>query len=1056
MPALSKSISTPPQRHPQPTFFLGPPSRDSSRISLPAVLLPGAQASSIGAPFTPSQLGTSSIRSVSSFNSSIQDSSRVTTNNAFSPGTVRHYTPTPSSRRLQVPRRRWQGQERRPRPRQTHADRMESLWAEMQMRLEDVELTATGNETHLFGAEHAKALEELRTAQITLAQAWANSEADEAEEVNTNPEEVVTLDSSRPTSSADERPNENTDGATATTGGLGSADEKAKEKITAEDQTENDFVLARKRREANDRFFDRVSAGVSDVVAKLEEVAAAMRVVERESRDIWDTDHPQMPSSDMDDSKLQPFFTALSNSPHDFLQPTQSLHAAALELTKIYLDPLASSVSEVQLRRQQQNGRLRKRKRGEGAKNGGQQMLRLKKLHVEGLDVEQVWGQVRLILDATMEELGGVEDLKVEMEKNVKRQRRIGIQPGVDGSELESDEDEDSELERSVVDEDGEDSLSSADVSDGVEDGEGEGESDQLSSIDDIDEDVGFEDENPAQSDMSVHEDEMGPPDLHEERPEDDIVADDDQATSETVAEDPSGLNDGFFSLEEFNKQSQFLERQDLAGTGFNFGGSDDESIDWHADPMSGRSKNKTKQNRNDDDDGEEDGPTFDDMDLDAPEGESDEDEDDTLETGLNDHDNTNEIRYADYFAPPSRKVKVKGNRPEKSKRVDRPPNKQNDQEEHAKEDDIQRTMEAVRRDLFEDDVSADEESVDKGKSVSDPKAQRSTHERRQAQLAEEIRKLELANVSKKEWTVSGEARAADRPLNSLLAEDLEFERTGKPVPIITAEVSESIESLIKRRIIAQEFDELIRRRPDDLLLQGPLSNEGGVRRGLRGFELDDNKAQQSLAELYEEDHLRKADPQSYKDKNSEKLRKEHEEIEGLWKDVCGKLDALSNWHYKPKPPRPSVTIVAGVPTIAMEDARPSAAMVGGGQESMLAPQEVYAPGRDSVGGVGEVVLKSGVPVAREEMSREEKGRRRRRGKERLKKKKKKLDGKGGLEKQKAGDVAGNKSGGRDAVINTLKRGGVQVIGKKGEVRDVLGQKIKEQQKPSGVGSFKL
>ena len=54
-----------------------------------------------------------------------------------------------------------------------------------------------------------------------------------------------------------------------------------------EEETEADIILARRRREANDRYFQRVNAGVLDVVAKLEEVAGAMRAVEQESRDIW-------------------------------------------------------------------------------------------------------------------------------------------------------------------------------------------------------------------------------------------------------------------------------------------------------------------------------------------------------------------------------------------------------------------------------------------------------------------------------------------------------------------------------------------------------------------------------------------------------------------------------------------------------------------------------------------------------------------------------------------------------------------------------------------------
>jgi hypothetical protein len=54
-----------------------------------------------------------------------------------------------------------------------------------------------------------------------------------------------------------------------------------------EEDTENDIALARKRREANDRYFRKVNTGVMDVVQKLEEVAKAMKGVETESKEIW-------------------------------------------------------------------------------------------------------------------------------------------------------------------------------------------------------------------------------------------------------------------------------------------------------------------------------------------------------------------------------------------------------------------------------------------------------------------------------------------------------------------------------------------------------------------------------------------------------------------------------------------------------------------------------------------------------------------------------------------------------------------------------------------------
>jgi hypothetical protein len=57
-------------------------------------------------------------------------------------------------------------------------ERTDALWAEMQNTLEEVELSAS-SWSHVFGPGHSRALEELRTAQITLAQAWAKSAAED-------------------------------------------------------------------------------------------------------------------------------------------------------------------------------------------------------------------------------------------------------------------------------------------------------------------------------------------------------------------------------------------------------------------------------------------------------------------------------------------------------------------------------------------------------------------------------------------------------------------------------------------------------------------------------------------------------------------------------------------------------------------------------------------------------------------------------------------------------------------------------------------------------------
>jgi hypothetical protein len=153
-------------------------------------------------------------------------------------------------------------------------DGADAIWQEMQSALSEVELCAVTSE-HVFGEKHAEALEDLRMKQLKLAQAWARSEADD---------EVV--DSSQNTTNGDGRASMEAKIAdTAMTEQIPAKDRVSHHAL--DEETEKDINLARKRREANDRYFDRVNQGVLDVVAKLEEVSQAMRTVERESKDIW-------------------------------------------------------------------------------------------------------------------------------------------------------------------------------------------------------------------------------------------------------------------------------------------------------------------------------------------------------------------------------------------------------------------------------------------------------------------------------------------------------------------------------------------------------------------------------------------------------------------------------------------------------------------------------------------------------------------------------------------------------------------------------------------------
>lgn len=162
------------------------------------------------------------------------------------------------------------------------ASRVEAMWAEMQNTLEEVELSAIkGPGMTVFGTQHSRALDELRRAQIDLAKAWARSDADESDQVQQEKQ------SAKGTDAADMLAADRAE--TLQPGSVGAASDAGStlEKTRLEEEAEKDIELSRKRREANDLYFEKVSKGVLEVVNKLEDVAKAMKAVEQESKEIW-------------------------------------------------------------------------------------------------------------------------------------------------------------------------------------------------------------------------------------------------------------------------------------------------------------------------------------------------------------------------------------------------------------------------------------------------------------------------------------------------------------------------------------------------------------------------------------------------------------------------------------------------------------------------------------------------------------------------------------------------------------------------------------------------
>ncbi|XP_021895100.1 U3 small nucleolar ribonucleoprotein protein MPP10 isoform X2 [Carica papaya] len=216
-----------------------------------------------------------------------------------------------------------------------------------------------------------------------------------------------------------------------------------------------------------------------------------------------------------------------------------------------------------------------------------------------------------------------------------------------------------------------------------------------------------------------------------------------------------------------------------------------------------------------------------------------------------------------------------------------------------------------------EDDLE-DEKDDEKGKNGL------STHEKELENLKSKIEQMEKANLEPKDWTMQGEVTAAQRPKNSALEVDLDFEHNVRPAPVITEEVTASLEDMIKNRILEAKFDDV--QRAPSLPSKAP--------RELK--ELDENKSKKGLGEVYEEEYVQKANPDFAPSSFSDEQKKE---ASMLFKRLCLKLDALSRFHFTPKPIIEDMSIQANVPALAVEEIAPLAVS----DAAMLAPEEVFA-----------------------------------------------------------------------------------------------------------------
>lgn len=364
----------------------------------------------------------------------------------------------------------------------------------------------------------------------------------------------------------------------------------------------------------------------------------------------------------------------------------------------------------------------------------------------------------------------------------------------------------------------------------------------------------------------------------------------------------------------------------------------DDDADD---DELARRAKNQAREfgggggddDEEDDEEGFDDEEMFDDdeegLDFDGEEGEEEEGDDDL------DEDNEDNRAMKEMYGANDGTFNAEDFEDDEDDDV--PPGDDMDEEEFRK----------FKRAYDEEESLEDEEDRKIESELVAKRQPQTAFEAAEMARQERIRQAEQDRLAGS-WEMAGEVAAIDRPRDALLNTDLIMEHAMTTAPIITESLTLRLEERLKRRILANNFDDVIRKNPK--LVQFDEKDARVLRQ--EQYEEQSQKSKASLVDLYEKEFLDKQSKAAAgggkEGAAAEPLSQvEQDELKALqqWRRISQHLDALSNFFFTPKPAANDLdarvrAVQDQAPAISVE----SKGMFALSREKVLAPQDVFRP----------------------------------------------------------------------------------------------------------------